>query len=640
MNHSMRKRIASALFALLLLLQTLGCSYAVLGCTAFSCASCTPEEVKEQIKEQVTETVKEELTGKIPELSELLDTTAQKPSEVVEKENGNPQTNEAFLALDREIFTWYATDDITMLDQFCYDPSAFGIDESAVPVILGDLSEEHHAEWITSCRRWLDRLQKFDADNLSEQYRFAYDTYIRYFENELESEDLFYYYEPLEEYVGIHVNLPLLFGLYTFRNIADVEHYLTLLQDVPRYFGQILAIEQKRAELGIFMTEASLEAILTDLDHVIENRNTSYLQTTFREALDDATWIDSEQKLAYYQQNDEIVRTVYTDAYQTLRDGLSALQPYCRAKVGAKELGADSLRYFALQIRTESGSDWTIDETIDFLETSAMDLYYPLMAANNKSSGRKNTITTGTVEGDERYLKTLITDIVPPMPAVSRTLRNIPPELQEGFSPAAYLIPPVDHYTDNTILINPTAKTNLLTLAHEGYPGHMYQYTYQYALGTIPLFQMAIEPIGYAEGWANNAEYSIAKRADMFGTAECMTSVLNSNLSNLIVLTASLKVNGKGATKEDVKAFLTEWGMESYLDRIYEIAVDMPIYYCKYVMGFCRQYEITENCREIFDFRDKDYYEEYLSWGPGGFDLLEEKMIAWANAQAAKENNS
>ena len=636
MNDKRLKRIVGGLLALLYLLSSVGCSYVALGCTAFSCASCTPNEIKEQISEQVSETIKDELTGKVPQLGDLLDKTTPKPTEESQKDTGNPQANEAFLALDREIFTWYVTDDITMLDQFCYDPSSFGIDESAVPVILGDLSEEHHSEWIAACRRWLDRLHKFDAESLGEQYRFAYDNYVRFFENEIEVEDLFYYSEPLEEYVGVHLNLPLLFGLYTFRDKTDIEHYLTLLTDTERYFSQVLAIEQKRAELGVFMTETALDAVLSDINQVIANRKTSFLQTTIREALDDADWLTEDEKLAYYTQNDELISTVYTDAYKTLRDGLEALRPYCREAVGAKALGNEALRYFTHAIRTESGNDWTIDEAIEFLEKSAMDLYYPLMAANNKSSGKKDNITTGTIEGDERYLKTLITDIVPPMPSVERSFRIIPPELQKGFSPAAYLVPPVDHFSENTILINPTAKTNLLTLAHEGYPGHMYQYTYQYSLGTLPMFQMAIAPIGYAEGWANNAEYSVAKRADMFGAADCMTSVLNNNLSNLIVLMASLLVNGKGATKEDVKAYLTEWGMEGYLDRIYEIAVDMPIYYCKYVMGFCRQYEITEECRQIFDYKDKDFYKEYLSWGPGSFDLLEEKMLAWANMQAEK----
>ena len=56
-------------------------------------------------------------------------------------------------------------------------------------------------------------------------------------------------------------------------------------------------------------------------------------------------------------------------------------------------------------------------------------------------------------------------------------------------------------------------------------------------------------------------------------------------------------------------------------------------------MGFCQQYRIEEKCRSVFAYRDKDFYTEYLSWGPSCFDLLEPKLMAWAklNAQDAED---
>ncbi|MDO4852450.1 MAG: DUF885 family protein [Clostridia bacterium] len=625
------KKGIAAFLSLLMIASSVGCSYAVLGCTAYSCASCTPDE----IKEQVADTIKEEISVVVPQIGDVL----QQPTETAvphQKEEGTTAANEAFLSLDRELFTWYVTSDVVTLDQYCYRPENFGIDRSSVPVTLGDFSEEAQNEWIADCRNQLERLKKMDAENLGEQNRFAYDNYVRYFENEIAYDGLFYYYEPLDEYVGLHLNLPLTFGLYEFRDITDVENYLVLLADVPRYFDQVLQFEKKRAELGIFMTETMLDSVLNDLDQVIASRSSNYLYSTIREALDDVSWLDNVQREAYYEKNDALVAGAFTDAYASLRNGLEELRPYCRKFVGAKELDEKSAQYFALKFRTESGSDLSIPDAIDFLEHTSEDLYYALMAAYHQSSQKEIRMTTGTVAGDERYLKTLITDIVPPMPNVKVTYHNIPPELQDGFSPAAYLIPASDHYTENTVLINPAVETDLMTLAHEGYPGHMFQYTYQFDLGTIPLFQMTIEPIGYAEGWAKNAEYSIAKRADMFGAADCCADVLNDNLTYLIVAMCSLKVNGQGCSKTDMIKYLEEWGLDESADLIYEMAVNMPIYYFKYVMGFSQQFELTENCRELFDFRDKDFYAEYLSWGPTYFDLLEPKMLDWATRNAAK----
>lgn len=620
------KRVFILLLLAVLSLTSVGCTYTILGCTALS---CVPDEVKDKVED----VIKEELSSNIPQIGSVFEDNeaTQSPSD---KTGGSEAANLAFVALDREIFTWYVTSDVVTLDQYCYDPASFGIDYTSVPVTLGDFSESAMNDWIAECRRWLDRLQKLDYQNLSEQYQYAYDNYIRYFTNEIAYEGLFYYEEPLEEYVGLQVNLLLTFGLYVFRDKHDVENYLTLLADVPRYFGQVLEQQQKRAEMGIFMTEKMLDSVLTDLDNVIDGRESNYLYNTFREELDEVDWLTDRERADYYDLNDQLVHDTFTDAYVFLKSGLEALRPYCREDKGAKLIDENSLRYYTLEINVQSASNDTLQEISDFLEEMSSELYRELTNAYRKSSGKDIDITTGTLEGDERYLKTLITDIVPAMPSVHVRYKNIPKELQDGFSPAAYLIPSFDHYIDNTILINPGTKTDLLTLAHEGYPGHMFQYTYQYNLGTIPLFQMAIEPIGYAEGWSTNAEYSIAKRADMFGKYDCMTSVLNDNLTSLIIAKCSIFVNGFGYTKDQMKDYLTEWGLESYTDEIYEMSVDMPVYRFKYVMGFCKQYDITKKCKSIHNVQDRDIYTEYLSWGPGYFDLIEQRMIDWAKGQS------
>ena len=608
--------------AAVLFLSSFGCAYTILGCTALSC-------VPDEIKDKVEEVVKEEFTSNIPQVISSLNTpeTTQSPSD---KTGGNEAANTAFQSLDREIFTWYVTSDIITLDQYCYDPASFGIDEKSVPVTLGDFTEESMNQWIADCKRWLDRLQKLDYENLSEQYQFAYDNYVRYFTNEISYDGLFYYQEPLDEYVGLQVNLPLTFGLYEFREKQDVENYLVLLADVPRYFGQVLKQQQKRAEMGLFMTEPMLDSVLKDIKNIVDGRESNYLYNTFREELDSVGWLTDNEKAEYYDQNDQLVHDTFTDAYVMLGNGLEALRPYCRANTGAKQVSEDALKYFTLEMNVQSASNFTLQEASDFLEQISSELYQELTYAYRKASGKELEITTGTIEGDERYLKTIITDIVPPMPAVQVKYKNIPEELQEGFSPAAYLIPALDHYQENTILINPRVNTDLLTLAHEGYPGHMFQYTYQYNLGTVPLFQMAIEPVGYAEGWATSAEYSVAKRADMFGAYDCITSVLNDNLTSLIIAKCSILANGFGYSKDQIQAYLMEWGLENYADEIYQMSVDMPVYRFKYVMGFCYQYEITAKCKKERNIQDKDIYTEYLSWGPGYFDLLEDRMQSWA----------
>ena len=75
--------------------------------------------------------------------------------------------------------------------------------------------------------------------------------------------------------------------------------------------------------------------------------------------------------------------------------------------------------------------------------------------------------------------------------------------------------------------------------------------------------------------------------------------------------------------------------MGEYADKIYDLCIMMPIYNVKYAIGFAELFDLTERCKKTLGdkFDPVAFYEEYLSWGPGAFDLLNERMDAWAAAQ-------
>lgn len=76
-------------------------------------------------------------------------------------------------------------------------------------------------------------------------------------------------------------------------------------------------------------------------------------------------------------------------------------------------------------------------------------------------------------------------------------------------NPAFYMIPPVDVTDSNVIYLNNSQITDNLTLfttlAHEGYPGHLYQQSAFSATKPDPLRQ-TMNFLGYVEGWATYAE--------------------------------------------------------------------------------------------------------------------------------------
>lgn len=83
----------------------------------------------------------------------------------------------------------------------------------------------------------------------------------------------------------------------------------------------------------------------------------------------------------------------------------------------------------------------------------------------------------------------------------------MPDALTSTLSPAFFLTPPLDIPQENTIYINPSyepdEKELLTTLAHEGYPGHLYQNTFEALLDPI---RSLLYIGGYTEGWGLYSE--------------------------------------------------------------------------------------------------------------------------------------
>ncbi len=86
---------------------------------------------------------------------------------------------------------------------------------------------------------------------------------------------------------------------------------------------------------------------------------------------------------------------------------------------------------------------------------------------------------------------------------------------------------------------------------------------------------------------------------------------------------------------KDLENYLSRWNLKSAAQGIYDLSIVMPIYYFKYALGFNELYDMTYRCKQKLgnQFDLVAFNTEYLSWGPGYFDLLNEKMDAWTAAQ-------
>ena len=453
--------------------------------------------------------------------------------------------------------------------------------------------------------------------------------------------DFSYYYEPLTEYTGLHSNMPLSFALFELKNVQDVEDYLALLADMPRFMGQVLAYEQKRAELGMFMTEPALDKILEGCKAILDAKDTTFLYVTFEEGIDKLTDLTPEQAKQYKDKNSSLLKNEYINSFQTLYDGLEKLRKNCRSYEDAAKFNEAHKDYFELTMQAGGCNSLSVEENLEMLKSELQYLYYDFQQIAAKKPDvydAKINMTSGDMQQDLDYLQSLIQPLLPVLPEHNLTLTDVPEELQGQFSPAAYVIPAMDDWKDNTIYINTATEdpTLLLTLAHEGYPGHMYQYIYQRSQDHLGLMQRAANFGGYAEGWAQFAEFLTVENQTKYDPDVARFYFDYSMMINAILpAIISILVNYYGYTEAAVENAVSTFGFDGeYITPLfYNTVIDQPYYFFDYAIGYsqlAQLYRETEN--ELGDkFDMATFLKTYLDLGPGNFDLVREQMDVWSD---------
>lgn len=126
----------------------------------------------------------------------------------------------------------------------------------------GELSQEADAADFAENAEMRKKLSEIDRSQLSYRNRIAYDNLVLNLKlsDEIHAvPDANYYNEPLTVFNGEHTMLPLMLSMYEISSAEDAENYVLLLEDAPRYIGQIEQFEREKAAKGLFMNRKCFE---------------------------------------------------------------------------------------------------------------------------------------------------------------------------------------------------------------------------------------------------------------------------------------------------------------------------------------------------------------------------------------------
>ncbi len=491
-----------------------------------------------------------------------------------------------------------------------------------------------HAESVQYARDMIEKLNAISRESLSDNNRYAYDTLMKSFEMNVAFEDYYYYDEPLTPLNGTHTLLPLNLICFNIRTLDDVESYLYLVEDIARVMDEIGVFEGEKAAQGLFMSETALDQVVESCRNFAEKGANSFLISYFEEVAAKAKALGaSESQCAEFRQrNRDIVLNKVLPAYSRLADTLEAHRAQCSEFVGASQKSAKAVEFYKLKLQDEGATTDDMDTVSDLLDEMGQGTYIDFCLAvvhggddilekyeNGADAG------LGSIENNLNWLRDFVAEYYPDMPDFSLKYIDVPDDIADDFSPAAYLLPAYDDFYDNLMLINRSSEgsDDIFTIAHEALPGHMYQYLNARSNALIPLSQQINEPGGYAEAWTVFTEAFVASKCFKVGINYGIMLNGESTFVNIYLpASISMKVNLEGWTLDDVEDMLSAYGLEEAADIFYEYAVTMPFYSMNYAIGYSYMYDIVKTASPSTPAEYKAFFEKYLSYGPSWMDLM------------------
>jgi len=557
---------------------------------------------------------------------------------------------ERFDTLMDEIFADWVSGDALTMNYFLADPDSMGIERPETT--FGEISTvESMDESRQETKDLAKKLDSFSYDDLRYDQKIVYDILRRLIDisEVLERDDDFFFYTgAIRPLTGIQVQLPVLLAEFNFYTVDDIERYLDLIGDTERYFNELIEFERERSKRGFFMNETNTDSIIEQIESFLAERETSLLITVFDYRIDNYDGLSSEQRDTFKNRNKDLVLNNVLIAYETLLDAMHELRGVGVNNGGLASL-PDGSEYAHALLRLRVGTDKTADE-LNSLLADWMDKVLEEVIGALYNDGlidkyiqhELGAIHEGTPES---YIKELQEKIAKDFPAISPTqlsVIEVHESLQEHTSPAFYLAPAIDRYNENVVYINPSSINDDLflftVLAHESYPGHLYQTVYFRQHSQHPV-RVSLSNTGYSEGWATYSEMRSYHYAGLdFAEANLLWNLRLYDL--LLQARVDLGVNVLGWTLENVERMLSGMGIDnSVAESVYNMVVGIPLTSLNYSVGYIEMMELLDIAEALKerDFSLLEFHEFVLNIGPSPYPIIRNLLIEQFEASSQEE---
>lgn len=510
-------------------------------------------------------------------------------------------------------------------------PETYGIQETSPS--LGSFETDGSAA-SAAAENTLALLNQFQYQDLSSENQLTYKVLSSYLETALSGASYALYEEPLSPLTGIQAQLPVLLGEFPVRSSGDLDIYLALLEQIPPYFESLIAFEKAKAEEHLFMTRTNAEKIIEECSSFTIPGDDHYLFSAFETKLEQAGALSDSQKEAYREQHRQFMYSCVFPSYNRLASALSSLK-----QTGTNSGGLcyfpDGKRYYEYIVKRDTGSSRTVPQLQALTQKQIQEDLSAMQTVLPSGQSETNTSLVLKNADPKHILSTLkeeTLDSFPSLPDTDVKVKYVQEEMEEFSSPAFYMVPALDQTDENVIYINEGHLTDDLTLfttlAHEGYPGHLYQNVYYASTDPDPIRSL-LNFSGYTEGWATYAEMMSYYISGLTKEAAILEQHNASVILGLYAL-ADMGIHYDGWSLVETVSFFRSFGITDTdtIQQIYDLIIADPANYLKYYIGYVEFLELKKDAIETWgkNFTQKRFHRTVLDTGPAPFSILADTL--------------
>ena len=420
---------------------------------------------------------------------------------------------------------------------------------------------------------------------------------------------------------------------YPFVEDKDYDDFLKDIEACADYLDVLFKEMKHLCEIGACPSQDMYDTTMDNLNDLCKKDN--IILAAFRANAADAG-MDAATIEKRAEEVNQLIQEKLIPEAEKLRENVKTLEDYVQKPKGlaSREGGKE---YYAFLAQGTTGSNLSIDDMYTYLDgkiSGLIDTYRRFYLKDMDCLKRYKELDYDTKDFVTILdrLKVLTAKDFPAIRDTKYTVSELADELCVDGILAYFLVPQADNPDRKVIRVNPKNKSTNVemfsTLAHEGYPGHLYQNEFFRHTDGYNIINAALSYTGYDEGWATMMGQEAYLWVTEGDEAVAFLCDFDSLYSNSVVAVCDIGVNYYNWGIKELRSYLggTVYGDDaSIAEYILEFVSSDPTMLLPYTYS---HFQCVDIINELVakGMTRMEAYEAFLTVGPASIGVLRKHL--------------